>query len=165
MSAELYDDPPEEGDFKNGDTHTDSSGSWTYQNGVWYDNTGNDNNIIEEIVITSHQNNSNNLYNGISTIQCHHNTSTPNGEKIDLSGGLGGLNIYGVSRYDMGQGNIPGKSKTINYDEISILGAGGASTKNFMAKYLQYLSSAMGTRSNSNSNKSKLIKESNDTFY
>lgn len=69
------------GDFKNGDTHTDSSGSWTYQNGVWYDNTGNDNNIIEEIVITSNQNNSNNLYNGISTIQCHHNTSTPNGEK------------------------------------------------------------------------------------
>lgn len=116
-------------------------------------------------MITSNQNNSNNLYNGISTIQCHHNTIIPNGEKKDLSGGLGGLNIYGVSRYDMGQGNIPGESKTINYDEISILGAGGASTKNFMAKYLQYLSSAMGTHSNSNSNKSKLIKESNDTLY
>src|SRR5690606_30830328 len=51
MSAELYDDPPEEGDFKNGDTHTDSSGSWTYQNRVWYDNTGNDNNILAPIVI------------------------------------------------------------------------------------------------------------------
>lgn len=47
MSAE----PPEEGDFNDGDTHTDESGSWTYQNRVWYDNTGNDNNILAPIVI------------------------------------------------------------------------------------------------------------------
>lgn len=41
-------------------------------------------------MIISNQNNSNNnLYNGISTIQCHHNTIIPNGEKIDLSGVLG----------------------------------------------------------------------------
>lgn len=51
MSAELYDDPPENGTFVNGDVHTDSDGSWTYQNGVWYDNSGQENNFLQEITI------------------------------------------------------------------------------------------------------------------
>lgn len=44
-------DPPEKGNFQNGDVHTDSSGSRTYNNGIWNDNSGGENNFIEELIV------------------------------------------------------------------------------------------------------------------
>ncbi|WP_413511978.1 RHS repeat-associated core domain-containing protein [Myroides odoratus] len=44
-------DPPEKGNFQNGDVHTDRAGSWTYNNGIWNDNSGGGNNFIEELVV------------------------------------------------------------------------------------------------------------------
>src|SRR5690554_4232750 len=52
MSAEDYDDPPEKGTFANGTVHTDSFGSWTYQDRVWYDNSGEGNNFMQEMTIS-----------------------------------------------------------------------------------------------------------------
>ena len=47
MAAE----PPTEGEFANGYVHTDSDGSWTYNDGVWGDNSGGGNNFIGGITI------------------------------------------------------------------------------------------------------------------
>ncbi|MBB1150680.1 hypothetical protein H4K35_11240 [Myroides sp. NP-2] len=45
-------DPPIEGEFENGYVHTDSDGSWTYNNGIWSDNSGGGNDFLEGINFT-----------------------------------------------------------------------------------------------------------------
>ena len=52
-------DPPTEGEFENGYVHTDSDGSWTYNNGIWSDNSGGGNDFLEGINFTVPGNNSN----------------------------------------------------------------------------------------------------------
>ena len=44
--------PPTEGEFANGYVHTDSDGSWTYNDGVWGDNSGGGKDILEGINFT-----------------------------------------------------------------------------------------------------------------
>jgi len=44
--------PPEEGTFTNGYVHTDSDGSWTFQDGAWYDSSEEGDNFLPAMVIT-----------------------------------------------------------------------------------------------------------------
>ncbi len=44
-------DPPEKGNFQNGDVHNDSTGSWTFNKGMWHDNSGGENNFIQELIV------------------------------------------------------------------------------------------------------------------
>ena len=79
----------------------------------------------------------------ISCIECHHTAVIPNGKKIDLTGNFGGLIISGIGGYNMGGSEIEGDHTTINYDDITLFGAGGAQVKGVL-KAIQYLSSAFG---------------------
>lgn len=79
----------------------------------------------------------------VSCIECHHTAVVPNGKKIDLTGNFGGLYINGIGGYNMGGNKIEGDPTTINYDDISLFGAGGAQVKGVL-KSIQYLSSSFG---------------------
>lgn len=98
----------------------------------------------------------------LSTIQCHHTLTVSNGEKIDLTGNFGGLYINGIGGYNMGGNNIEGDHTTINYDDITLFGAGGAHVKGVL-KAIQYLSSSFSAYSSLNaSDKENINKYTED---
>ncbi len=131
MSAENY-DPPTEGNFANGTVHTDDSGSWTYNDGIWGDNSGGGNNFGGELFIDARGNNSESYSgNRIDCVNCHHTTTVGNGtannspyERYTI---WGNNRTGGDSQKSMRFENV----NALNYsaDDIPIMGGGGGALK------------------------------------
>lgn len=82
----------------------------------------------------------------------------------DLAGGVGGYIINGQGRSNLkGRKDIKGKHKTIDANDMTGVGMGGADlTKGTLLHFIQYLNSAFGLYTNDGH---KIIRENNDTIF
>ena len=87
----------------------------------------------------------------VPCIECHHNTTAPNGERIgDLVGGTGAMVISGFGYDNFGGADMPGPTKTIKATDAAGVGMGGADVGRRVLGALQYLNSAFGLWTNDN---------------
>ena len=87
----------------------------------------------------------------VPCIECHHNTTATNGEKIgDLVGGTGAMVISGFGYDNFGGADMPGPTKTIKATDAAGVGMGGADVGRRVLGALQYLNSAFGLWTNDN---------------